>query len=152
MNVVKSAPFALLAICKLPCTPPKLSKSPNFCESRENLPTIFQFAHKKMAIPKFTANSAKSTQIAHFWYESREIRVILTNFTPFSTTVVQLYKFANYVKLSKIRTGLFIVFSLQTLAYGKLQALCATPCLREFRKFQNFNHISQKFSLFINLN
>ena len=54
---------------------------------------IFRFGPRKMELPKFTANCAKSAQFAHCHHKSRKIRAICVNFPRFSVPMGRIVKF-----------------------------------------------------------
>ena len=55
INVVKSAPFALLTIYQKSLYPPKIFKMPPFWQIMRNLPTISLFGPRGMETSNFTA-------------------------------------------------------------------------------------------------
>ena len=66
VNVVKSAPFALLTIYQKSLYPPKVFlKLPPFWQITRNSPTIFRFEQREMEPSNFTANHAKIPQFAN---------------------------------------------------------------------------------------
>ena len=80
MNVVKSAPSALLTIYqKIHVSPQSSQKKPPFRQITQNSPTISQFGPQELETPNFTANCAKFAQFANHHSESREIHAILAN-------------------------------------------------------------------------
>ena len=80
INVVKSAPFALLTIYQKSMYPPKVFKMPPFQQITRNSLTIFRFGPREMETSNFTANCAKFAQFANHHGEPREIHVIIANF------------------------------------------------------------------------
>ena len=58
----------------------KISGNSRFGQITQISPAIFRFAPRKMELPKFTANCAKSGQFAHCHRKSRKIRAICVNF------------------------------------------------------------------------
>ena len=84
INVVKSAPFALLTKYqkkKKSLYPPKVFKIALIWQITRNSPTIFRFKQREMETSNFTANCAKFTQFANDNSERREIRVIIAKFS-----------------------------------------------------------------------
>ena len=107
-NCTKSAQFAhchcksckICAICanfpRFSVPMGKIAKiSGNLCSGQimQNLPAIFQFGPRKMELPKFTANCAKSAQFADRHHKSHEICAICTNFPRFSVPTGRIVKF-----------------------------------------------------------
>ena len=80
INVVKSAPFALLAISQKSMYSPKVFKRPPFRQIMQNLPTISLFGPRGMETSNFTANCVKFAQLANHHGEPRKIRVIIASF------------------------------------------------------------------------
>ena len=77
VNVVKSAPFALLTIYQKSLYPHKVLKIAPFWQITRNSPTIFRFEQREMEPSNFTANCTKIAQFATLNNESHEIHAIL---------------------------------------------------------------------------
>ena len=71
----------------------KISGNSCFGQITQISPAIFQFRPRKMELPKFTANCAKSAQFAHCHCKSRKIRAICINFPRFSVPMGRIVKF-----------------------------------------------------------
>ena len=71
----------------------KISGNSCFGQITQNSLGIFQFGPRKMELPKFTANCAKSAQFAHRHHKSRKIHTICTNFPRFSLPMGRIVKF-----------------------------------------------------------
>ena len=80
INVVKSAPFALLTISQKSMYSPKVFKRPPFWQITRNSPTISLFGQRGVETSNFTANCARFAQFANHHGEPREICVIIANF------------------------------------------------------------------------
>ena len=80
INIVKSAPFALLTISQKSMYSPKVFKWPPFRQIMRNSQTISLFGQREVETPNFTANCVKFAQFANHHGEPREIHVIITNF------------------------------------------------------------------------
>ena len=59
MNVMKSVPFALLAICKLPCTPPKVIKKPQFLQIMRKITDHFPIRPMENGTPQIYSECSK---------------------------------------------------------------------------------------------
>ena len=107
-NCAKSAQFAhchrksckICAICinfprfSVPTSKiAKISGNSRFGQITQILPAIFRFGPRKMELPKFTANCAKSAEFAHCHRKSREIHTICVNFPRFSVPMGRIVKF-----------------------------------------------------------
>ena len=92
MNDAKSAPFAHIPYVKIPCIPPKISKSPHFGKLREIRRPFFdsnnekwnplnsqQIARKSLNSPPLATNHAKFA------------RFLLNSINPCSPTVPQTF-------------------------------------------------------------
>ena len=71
----------------------KISSNSHFGQIRQILLAIFQFGPRKMELPKFTANCAKSAQFAHCHRKSRKIHAIYINFPRSSVPMGRIVKF-----------------------------------------------------------
>ena len=81
----------------------KISGKSCFGQITQNLPAIFRFGPRKMELPKFTANCAKSAQFAHRHCKSCKIRTICTNFPRFSVPMGKIAKIRAIHTLGKLR-------------------------------------------------
>ena len=73
----------------------KISGNSRFGQIMQISPAIFRFGPRKMELPKFTANCAKSAQFAHCHCKSCKIRAICINFPRFSVPTGRIVKFCN---------------------------------------------------------
>ena len=63
MNVVKSVPFVLLTICKLPCTPPKVIKKPQFLRMMRKFADHFPIRPVEIGTPQIYSECSKIRSI-----------------------------------------------------------------------------------------
>ena len=73
----------------------KISGNLRFGQITQILLAIFRFTPRKMELPKFTANCAKSAQFAHCHCKSHKIRAICVNFPRLSVPKGRIVKFCN---------------------------------------------------------
>ena len=71
----------------------KISGNSCFGQITQISPAIFRFRPRKMELPKFTANCAKSAQFAHCHRKSHKIHAICINFPRFSVPTGRIVKF-----------------------------------------------------------
>ena len=71
----------------------KISDNSRFGQITQISPAIFQFGPRKMELPKFTANYAKSALFAHCHCKSHRIRAICVNLPRFSVPMGRIVKF-----------------------------------------------------------
>ena len=71
----------------------KISGNSHFGQITQILLAIFRFGPRKMELPKFTANCAKSAQFAYCHGKSHKIRTICINFPRFSVPTGRIVKF-----------------------------------------------------------
>ena len=71
----------------------KISGNSRFGQITQISPAIFRFGPRKMELPKFTANCAKSAQFARCHCKSRKICAIFVNFPRFSLPMGRIVKF-----------------------------------------------------------
>ena len=101
VNVVKSAPFALLTIYQKSLYPPKVLKIAPFRQITRNSPTIFRFEQREMEPSNSTANCAKIAQFAaQTMNHAKSTQFLLNPTNPCSPTVPQPF----YSKSREIRS------------------------------------------------
>ena len=74
------------------------------------MPAIFRFGPRKMELPKFTANCAKSAQFAHCHRKSRKIHAICINFPRFSVPTSKIAKISGNLRFGQITQILPAIF------------------------------------------
>ena len=88
----------------------KISGNSCFGQITQNLPAIFQFGPRKMELPKFTTNCAKSAQFAHRHHKSHEIHAICTNFLRFSVPTGKIAKISGNSRFWQITQNSLAIF------------------------------------------
>ena len=138
-NCTKSAQFAhchrksrkIHAICvnfpRFSVPMRKIAKiSGNSCFG-QILPAIFRFRPRKMELPKFTANCAKSAQFAHCHHKSHKIHAICINFPRFSVPMSKIAKISgnlHFGQITQISPAIFR-FGPRKMELPKFTANCA---------------------------